>query len=75
MKSTEIVLGKTYRHKTSSIGYAQAVALLPPKKGENTTSKTLIKCAWSSDPRFMVFMYKYFRPADLTKYIVNEVHV
>ena len=71
MKSTEIILGKIYRHKTSSIGYAHAISLLPPKKGENTTNKILVKCAWASDPKFMVYQHKYFRPADLTKYIVN----
>ncbi len=65
MRAKDVVIGKTYRHRTSSIGYAQPVAILPPRTGINTTAGTLVKCAWASEPSFQVFMFKHFKPSDL----------
>ena len=67
MKAKDIVIGKTYRHRTSSVGYAQPVSLIPPRSGVNKSAATLVKCGWSADPRFLVFMFKYFKPSDLVE--------
>jgi len=68
MNSKQIEIGAIYRHRTSSIGYAQAVKVLPPKTPENPTTRVLVKCAWASSPTFDVFMYKHFQPRDLIRH-------
>lgn len=67
MRIKDIVLGGTYRHRTSSIGYAKPVLILPPKTGENTNSYTVVKCIWATDPSFQFSLYKYFKPSDLQR--------
>ena len=71
MNSKQIEIGAVYRHRTSSIGFAQAVKVLQSKTAENPTTRVLVKCAWATEPTFQVFMYKHFLPRDLVRHNVE----
>ena len=69
MKASLIHIGAWYRHKTSEIGFARALQVIPPKTDENTTTCTLVKCAWSTTPTSQAFeLRKYFKASELTPY-------
>ena len=67
MRHSDIKIGEIYRHKHSSIGYAKALKVIPPKTLENTTSKFVVECKWSTDTSFNFALCKYFKPVDLVK--------
>ena len=71
MNSKQIEIGTIYRHLTSSVGYAKAVKVLQPRTLENITTMVLVKCEWASSPTFDVFIYKHFKPRDLTRNVAN----
>ena len=69
MKASSLQVNGVYKHKSTDLGFAQVLQVLPPKTGENTSTQTLVKCAWSIEPTFEMFAFcKYFKPADLTPY-------
>lgn len=69
MRASDIKVGSIYKHRSSTVGYAQAIQVLPPNTGENTTPRIVVLCAWATEPKFEQFaIYKYFRPADLVFY-------
>lgn len=66
MKTKDIVIGDSYRHRdTPKYCWAKAVKVLMPKECENMTSKILVKCIWSQERDDTFGLIKYFRPADL----------
>lgn len=69
MRASALQVGGVYKHKNTHMGFAQVVRVLPPKTEENTSTRTLVKCAWALEPTFQVFaLCKYFKPADLVPY-------
>ena len=68
MLAKDIVIGNFYRHKTNPHNYwAQAVKVLKPKEGENTTSSIVVKCRWMQEKDDTFSFVKYFKPSDLIK--------
>lgn len=66
MRAKDIVIGDNYRHKDNpTYGWAKAVSVLRPKKGENTSTKIVVKCEWSPDKNSNFGMIKYFSPSNL----------
>jgi hypothetical protein len=69
MKAKDIVIGKSYRHKDHPrYGWAKAIKVLRPKEGENTTTRIIMKCAWSQDKDAMFSLIKYFSPSNLIEH-------
>lgn len=72
MRAQDIVIGESYRHKTTpDYGWAKVVTVLRPKEGDNTTTRIVVKCEWSIDKNGTFGLIKYFNPADL---VSNTTH-
>lgn len=68
MRAKDLVIGEFYRHKNNpTYCWAKVIKVLPPKTGENTLNKIVVKCEWSTDKGSVIGLVKYFSPADLVK--------
>ena len=70
MRVKDIKIGEFYRVKGNDFCWAQAIEILPPKRGINTTKATLIKCKWVTSKKFAndgIVLIKYFRVSELVK--------
>ncbi len=68
MRVQDIKVGESYRHKnTPNYYYAKVIEILPPKKGINTNTYTVVKCEWSTDRVSNFGLIKYFKPTELVK--------
>lgn len=67
MRSKDIVIGESYRHKDSPrYCWAKALKILKPNE-ENNTSRIIVKCEWSQNKNDMFGLIKYFKLTDLVK--------
>ena len=63
MIASKLVIGKTYRHKDGY--YATVLAVLPPKKGQNQATFTLVKCGWKQTLKKEYTWIKHVKPCYL----------
>lgn len=68
MRTKEIVIGESYRHKDNpKYCYAKVLKVLKPQEAENTTNKILAKCEYSENKDALFGIIKYFKISDLVK--------
>ena len=75
MRTQDIKIGETYRHRTSpDYGYAKAIEIIKPKPKylqkteiDKQIKYTVVKCKWSIYKNDTFGLIKYFRPCDLIK--------
>ena len=73
MRTQDIKIGETYRHRTSpNYGYAKALKIVKPNKDnfwktedEKTIKVVAVRCKWSTYKNDTFGLIKYFRPCDL----------
>lgn len=67
----DIKIGEFYRVKgNENYCWAQAIEILPPKTGKNTTRATVVKCKWvvnKKDVDSPFVLIKYFKVSNLIK--------
>lgn len=83
MRTQDIIIGETYRHKDNPkgfYGYAKAIKVLKPirakyaqqmaydrTQAEKEIKHTVVKCEWTAQKNDTMGFIKYFRPCDLVK--------
>ncbi len=66
MQVKSLILGESYRHKTTpTYGWAKVVKVLKPKEGVNPHPYIIIECEWSVYKNDRFGLIKHFRPSDL----------
>ena len=68
MKTKDIEVGKSYRHKDHpTYCWAKVVKVLNPKQEENPHNRIIVKCEYSQQKGDNFALIKYFKPSDLLK--------
>lgn len=80
MRTQDIVIGETYRHKDHpNYGYAKALKIIRPMpefkkrtalgltEEEKNVKYVCVKCEWTLSKNDSFGLIKYFRPCDLVK--------
>ena len=80
MRTQDIVIGETYRHRTNTnYGYAKALKIIKPlpkfrqkyaydlSEEEKEVKTVCVKCEWTISKNDTYGLIKYFRPCDLVK--------
>ena len=88
MRTQDIVLGETYRHRDHpSYGYAKAIKIIKPTAkykqkyaydltdSEKSVKSVCVKCEWTVAKNDKFGLIKYFRPYDLLKEEANHGNI
>lgn len=68
MNSKNLICGKSYRHKDHpDYCWAKVIKVLKPKEDENTTTRIVVKCEYSTQKDGTFGVVKYFKPSDLVE--------
>jgi len=68
MRSKDLVIGESYRHKDHPrYTWCRVNSILGPKQGENPHNRIIVKCEVSVDKDDSIWIIKYFKPGDLVK--------
>lgn len=66
MRSSDLVVGESYRHKDHpNYCYAKVIKVLKPREGENPCNRIVVKCEYSQGKDDCFGLVKYFKPSDL----------
>jgi len=73
MRTQDLVVGETYRHKDHpNYCFVKVIKILRPKEGENPHNKIIAKCEYSQNKDDCFGLIKYFYPAELIPNVKNK---
>jgi hypothetical protein len=68
MRIKDIVIGKTYRLKSSpSYGYLKALEIIPPRQHIKHNNFVVIKCEHTVNKNDTIGFIRYFRPINIAQ--------